>query len=217
MVQLKGHSVQFSSKSQLPYPDFLQLGFERTNVSISLGRLPNFDQQPKFIDNMFKSVMALFLCLGMVGNTLFAQLPGMMSPPDFDAEKAAGITKYDIKKVLKKLKIEDQSTEESVISLLTVYNTEMEEISMNHATTFRELDAAFDQNIQVAMQRRDQSVMNGFKNQLQEILPPIRQEVMEKENQLNETLKDVLTEKQNEKWLKYQKQQKEDSFNFPRT
>ena len=75
--------------------------------------------------------------------------------------------------------------------------------------TFKELDAEFDRNVQIAMQNRDRSQMNGVKAKIKEIIPPIRKQVAVEEKVLNEEMALVLDDKQNEKWLKYQKRSKE--------
>ena len=41
---------------------------------------------------------------------------------------------------------------------------------------------------------------------LKEIIPPIRQEADEYKKVLNKSFESILSEKQNKKWLKYQKQ-----------
>jgi hypothetical protein len=77
-----------------------------------------------------------------------------------------------------------------------------------HASTFQELEGEFDRNVQIAMQRRDRSQMNGVKAKIQEVIPPIRMQVAAEEKILNDVMAMLLTEKQNDKWLKYQKQKK---------
>jgi hypothetical protein len=60
------------------------------------------------------TLSTIILSLGMLISNLYAQMPGNMSPPDFNAEKAAGIFEYDIEKVIKKLAIVDDSTKSKV-------------------------------------------------------------------------------------------------------
>jgi preprotein translocase subunit Sec63 len=56
--------------------------------------------------------------------------------------------------------------------------------------------------------------MSGMKIKIKKIIPPIRYEVFEHEKVLNEALESILTEKQNNKWLKYQKQHNPNSTTF---
>lgn len=84
----------------------------------------------------------------------------------------------------------------------------MLDLSFEHAATFRALEETFDRNVQIAMQRRDRSQMDGVKATIQEVIPPIKMEVAAEEKILNETMATVLSEQQNRKWLNYQKRQK---------
>jgi hypothetical protein len=131
-------------------------------------------------------------------------MPGNMTPPDFNAEKAAGIFEYDIEKVIKKLAIIDDSTKSKVTESLNHYNSKMYELSILHAATFQKLEADFDRNVQIAMRNRDRNQMNGVKAEIQRIIPPIRLQVQNEEKFLNNAMADFLTVKQNKKWLRYQ-------------
>lgn len=158
---------------------------------------------------MSKIVVGLLIGISLLTSNLYAQMPGgSMSPPDFNAEKAAGIFTYNLDQVIKKLKLTDQENQNKAKEALKRYNSKMDKLSLEHAYTFKELDDAFDKNIQRAMQRRDRSQMNGVKAQIQEIIPPIKMQVTAEETILNDSMLGILTEKQNQKWLKYQKQKK---------
>jgi hypothetical protein len=132
-----------------------------------------------------------------------AQL-GNLNPPDFNAEKAAGIFQYDIEKVTKKLKIIDDSLLVKVSKSLNDYNNKMDSLSLLHAATFQKLEAEFDKNIQIAMSNRDRNQMDSIKAKIQRIIPPIRKQVQEYEEMLNDKMVIYLTESQNKKWLGYQ-------------
>jgi hypothetical protein len=54
----------------------------------------------------------------------------------------------------------------------------MFDLSIEHASTFQELEDEFDRNVQIAMQRRDRSQMNGVKAKIQQVIPPIRMQVL---------------------------------------
>jgi transcriptional regulator of met regulon len=123
-------------------------------------------------------------------SNLYAQMPGNMTPPDFNAEKAAGIFQYDIEKVIKKLKIIDDSTKSKVTESLNHYNSKMYELSILHAATFQKLEADFDRNVQIAMRNRDRNQMNGVKAEIQRIIPPIRLQVQNEEKFLNNAMAD---------------------------
>ena len=135
------------------------------------------------------------------------QLPAQQ-PPNFKSEEAAGIYTYDIDKVIKKLKIEDAETQQSIYAPVHAFNASMDQLSVTHAQTFNDLDAKFSSQVKIAMQRRDRSVMDGVKTEIKQTIPPIRKEVMMHEAQLNTSMESVLDEKQYKKWLSYQKSQR---------
>jgi hypothetical protein len=150
------------------------------------------------------TLSTIILSLGILMSNLYAQMPGNMSPPDFNAEKAAGIFEYDIEKVIKKLKIIDDSTKSKVSESLNQHNSKMYELSILHAATFQKLEADFDRNVQIAMRNRDRYQMNGVKAEIQRIIPPIRMQVQNEEKLLNDAMANYLNEKTYKKWLRYQ-------------
>jgi hypothetical protein len=63
-----------------------------------------------------------------------------------------------------------------------------DELSIEHASTFQELEDEFDRNVQIAMQRRDRSQMNGVKAKIQQVIPPIRNAGIAEEKVLNDAM-----------------------------
>ena len=152
------------------------------------------------------NVLLILLC-NIVGQSLLAQMPaGGMTPPEFNAIEKARLVTYDEEKVIKKLKIIEDSIINEVSNHIATYNSAIDDILLLHAQTLRDLEKEFDRNLKIAMQNRDRSQMSGVKNKIKEIIPSIRYEVSKHEKVLNESFKNVLTEKQFKKWLKYQKQ-----------
>jgi hypothetical protein len=133
-------------------------------------------------------------------------------PPDFNAQKAAGIFEYNIEEVIKKLNITDEIAKQKISESLIVYNNKMFDLSIEHEQTFKELENEFDQNVKIAMQKKDISQMDDVKAEIKKVLPPIRKQVVAEEKILNDALAMVLSKKQNDKWLKYQKQKLAEQF-----
>lgn len=44
----------------------------------------------------------------------------------------------------------------------------------------------------------------GLRKRIEEVIRPIREQIYDSEKHLNKTLNELLSEKQNDKWLKYQ-------------
>lgn len=135
---------------------------------------------------------------------------GGMGIPKFEAVKVAGIFEYDTKKVLKKLKLKKKdSVTESVEKQITVYNVEIKAIETANKDLFEGLDIIVNQNIKSAIQNRDRETLMGIRKMTIEKLQPVRDQVLAEETKLNTVLKTLLSEVQNEKWLSYQRFQKE--------
>ena len=153
--------------------------------------------------------MKTILKISLLSTFFFFSLETKAQQPlDFNAEDAAGIFTYDEEKVIKKLKVEDKDIKQTITNSIGEYNLQMYQLSDKYAATFSELDAYFDRQIKVAMQQRDRSQMDGVKSRIRETIPPIRQEVLVHEKELNASMESALDEKQYSKWLKYQKSQK---------
>ena len=126
-----------------------------------------------------------------------------MSPPDFNAIETAGLIKYDSDKVIRKLKILEDSIKRLVSKHIQTYNQEMDNLLLIHGKTLENLEKEFDKNVKIAMQNRDRSQMNGVKAKIEKTIPPIRLEVQKHKDVLNEGIKVLLTDKQYKKWLRF--------------
>lgn len=134
-------------------------------------------------------------------------------PRVFKSTEAAGLFSYDVEKVIKKLKVKDETTEASIAKLLKDYNFEIKEITLLNAEKFQDFDKLVNAEMQIRRssgnQRSSNNEDNGIREKIQKALRPIRSEVMEKEEKLNEDLEALLSKKQYKKWLKYQKAEKD--------
>ncbi|MEM9717794.1 MAG: hypothetical protein AAGA10_01005 [Bacteroidota bacterium] len=158
---------------------------------------------------MSKHRITLMLCLSLLASLSIGQMAGGgMAPPEFHAEKAAGIFYYDADQVIKKMKITDEQDKLKVIEALFAYNGKMSELSTENAPVFRELENEFNRNVKIAMQNRDRSQMDGVREKIKGTIPPIKMQVFEVEKVLNNTMRLILSDKQNKKWLKYQGRKK---------
>lgn len=80
-----------------------------------------------------KFVILLFT-IGFFGNSLFAQ----MSPPDFNAIETAGLIKYDSDKVIRKLKILEDSVKRLVSKHIQTFNQEMDNLLLIHGNSLKD-------------------------------------------------------------------------------
>ena len=135
------------------------------------------------------------------------------TPKKFKASEVAGLFFYDIKKVVKKLKIKDDNKKTSFSKLLRDYNFKIKEIKLINADKFKKFDKLVNAEMQLRRNSGNHRTKNddngGIREKVQEFIRPIRQKVREKENSLNEDLAKILSKKQNKKWLKLQKNKKD--------
>ncbi|RCS27435.1 hypothetical protein DUT90_04795 [Polaribacter sp. WD7] len=133
-------------------------------------------------------------------------------PRAFKASEVAGLFFYDIDKVLKKLNLKNDKSKPLVVSLLKKYNTQIKEIEFSNADTFTNLNKIVNAEMKSIRAQGNNRVNNQrglTREKAQEIIRPIRQKVRKNEKNLNNGLKDILTEKELKKWVKYQKAKKD--------
>lgn len=123
----------------------------------------------------------------------------------FSASDVAGIFYYDIEEIIKKLKLKDENKQAIAIKALKDYNLKIKEISFLNSKKFSDLDVV----VNSLRQANDREASVETRKKVGELIGPIKDEIRENERQLNETLESILSEKQQKKWLKYQKNKKE--------
>ena len=144
----------------------------------------------------------------------FAQMNGkgqgqtQMTMPKFNAEKAAGILKYDEDKVYKKLNIKDSTTKQEVSKSLTGYNKVIDEIIFLNSPKFKKIEQEVNSQREIAMANKDRQAMMGIMEATREKLAPVKKKVIDANKNLNQELEKLLTEKQYKKWIKYQASKK---------
>lgn len=141
-------------------------------------------------------------------------------PKKFKASDAAGIFFYDINQVLKKIKVKEGGVKQEVTKTLRNYNFKIKEIAFFNSEKFNELNI-FMKSMRGNHKRQlnrnnnsndNQSIDNNRnknaddpRQKVSKVIRPIRNEIRDNEEELNNLLEKVLSEKQNKKWIKYQK------------
>lgn len=126
-------------------------------------------------------------------------------PEKFVAKDAAGIFYYEEDKVVKKIKVKDADLEYKVVKSLKVYNNKIKEILFLNSEKLNSLDLIINSKQKLSNSGNENNSKNDIRSRVRDIIKPIRDEVRENERILNTSLKDILSEKQLKKWLKYQK------------
>lgn len=124
--------------------------------------------------------------------------------PDFKVERYVGIVIYDIEKAAKKSSIKLKSKEGKVFSkTLTAYNKEIKDIRRINSFTLRSTKEMVDNFQKMAMESRDFSQQTAIQKKMIENLKPLAETLKGEDKKLDASLKEILSEKQYKKWIKY--------------
>lgn len=178
----------------------------------------------KFTKRQLMKYLALFFCLTIVGTTYAQRQNGgrrgggaaggqssaTREMPKFESQKVAGLFEYSAKKVIKKLKLKKgDSLAIEVTSHIEAYNANINQIKTDNKDLFEGLDIVVNQNLETARNNRNRELMQETFRMVEEKLKPIRDEVKLHQDQLDASLKEILSEDENEKWLEFKKSELE--------
>ncbi|MCA0153937.1 hypothetical protein [Winogradskyella vincentii] len=147
---------------------------------------------------------------GRRGNSNQSQNSGAREVQKFESQKMSGIIEYDSKKTIKKLKLKKSDSVASiVVAKIENHNLQMNKINTENKDLFEGLDIVVNQNMEIARSTQNRELMRETMTMVREKLQPIQEQIRSDEEELNNQLKALLNEDQNEKWLKFQKAEKE--------
>lgn len=133
---------------------------------------------------------------------------------EFNASDAAGIFYYETDEVIKKIKVKDDQLKFKVKKALSNYNFKIKEIAFLNSVKLNDLDKLMaamrdsqPTNLQDNSSNSDER--QNMRKAIGKVIRPIKDEILSNEEVLNKTLEEILSEKQNKKWLKYQNNIKE--------
>jgi len=145
---------------------------------------------------------------GMGGGRMGGGQSQVQSMMRFDVEKMAGLAPYDEDKVLKKIKVKKEPKISKVRALIRNYNKSIENIKLKYHQRIEETKNFVRIKRAEAQQNRDFEMMQVVRQEAQERLEPVREEIRAQQKILNQKMKDVLNKRQYKKWKKYQKKRK---------
>jgi hypothetical protein len=126
--------------------------------------------------------------------------------PKFDVNRYLRIVVYDVEKTVKKSGVKLSSKEGKQFSkILTDYNKEIKAITRINSFTFKETKNMVEGFQKLAMKTGDFSEQPNVQKKIIENLKPVANTLKEEDLSLNKKLKEILTEKQYKKWIKYNK------------
>ncbi|WP_139059088.1 hypothetical protein [Polaribacter reichenbachii] len=125
---------------------------------------------------------------------------------EFKASDAAGIFYYDTEEVIKKNKVKDDNLIFKVKKALNNYNFKIKEIALLNSEKLNNLDVVMSSLKDVQrnnLQNNSSDKSQEMRSNIGKILRPIKEGVQINEKDLNQFLEEILSEKQNKKWIKY--------------
>lgn len=156
----------------------------------------------------FCSVNAQFMNGGLQNQRQrqMMQTPEKAPEPNFDVDQYLGIVIYDIEKTAKKSSIKLESEEgKSFSKILTDYNNKIKQIRRINSFTLNSAKEMVENFQRAVIKNRDYSNQAEVQKKLAEDLKPISETMKTEDQKLDEEIKKILTEKQYEKWLKFNK------------
>lgn len=132
------------------------------------------------------------------------QNPRKAPEPNFQVEKYLGIVIYDIEKAAKKSSIKLSSEEgKKFSSLLKKYNREIKDIRRINSFTLKSTKEMMENFQKNAQKNGDFSDRTKVQQTMVKNLTPISEALRVKDRVFDKSIKELLSEKQYKKWLKF--------------
>jgi hypothetical protein len=126
--------------------------------------------------------------------------------PDFNIKRYIGIVNYDVEKTAKKTSIKLSSKEGKEFSkVLTKYNKDIKDITRINSFLLRSTKDMIDNFQKSSRKSGDFSNQKKVQKKMGENIKPILETLKVEDKKLNSTMKDLLSEKQYKKFIKYSK------------
>lgn len=124
--------------------------------------------------------------------------------PNFNVERFVGIIYYDVTKAAKKSKVKLASENGKKFSkILTDYNTAVKNISRINSFFLSSTKKMVENFQKTASKSGDFSDQQKIMQKMNETLKPIAETLQKEDEKLDKDIKGLLTEKQYDKWIKY--------------
>ena len=124
--------------------------------------------------------------------------------PEIDVEKAVGMVFYNTEKVSKKIGVKKSSDVFiKITSIFNLFNKELKQIKRINTFLFSEGKSKMEAAQKETIKSRDFTALQKANKEVTESFKPIIKVIEDKEKKLELDLKEVLTGKQQKKWIKY--------------
>ncbi len=146
-------------------------------------------------------IATLFLSFSLFSQ---GQAPKM---PKYNAKNVVGLFYYDVTEAVEKVKVKKDETKTSFSRSIRNYNSKIKDISFLNSPKLNEVDLTINSIGEQAF--TDIDLRNKVRKIIEDTVVPLRDSVLKIEKSLNSELEKILNKKQNKKWLRYQRSQKE--------
>jgi len=130
--------------------------------------------------------------------------------PDFNVKQAIGLTIYDIDRVLKRISMKDGDENfKKVVSVFNKFNREQRQVLRINSFEFKQSETKVNQIRKDVLENGApfETLNNAYK-EVGTKFKPITDTIKAKEEELDKSLKPLLSKKQFKKWKKLQKKMK---------
>jgi hypothetical protein len=127
----------------------------------------------------------------------------------FKTKKYLGIVVYDANKIAKKTKVKIKSEKGKKLKIaISKFNKSLKEMIRLNSFTFLEMEKYAERSQNEAQKTGDFSIMQKVQKTLNKRFKPFSDDLKEKEKNLDTSLKELFSDKEFKKWIKYKKKAK---------
>lgn len=129
--------------------------------------------------------------------------------PEFNVERAIGLTIYDIERVAKKVGVKkSKDNYKKLEKIFKDFNKEMNQVKRINGFLLSQAKTKVEAAQTQVLETREYSILEKAYKEVSEGFKPITAEIKSQEEKLDKNLKEVLSEKQFKKWKKLQNKMK---------
>lgn len=129
--------------------------------------------------------------------------------PEFNVERAIGLTIYDIERVAKKVGVKkSKDNYKKLEKIFKDFNKEMNQVKRINGFLLSQAKTKVEAAQTQVLETREYSILEKTYKEVSEGFKPITAEIKSQEEKLDKKLKEVLSEKQFKKWKKLQNKMK---------
>ena len=129
--------------------------------------------------------------------------------PEFNVERAIGLTIYDIERVTKKIGVKkSKDNHKKVVKIFKDFNKEMNQVKRINGFLLSQAKTKVEAAQTQVLETREYSILEKAYKEVSEGFKPITAEIKTQEEALDKKLKEALSEKQFKKWKNLQRKMK---------